>query len=98
MLFTSPWPVFGHGNAGDPLRLPLTGQQIRIPPVMPLGLGGHHCATSDDLWAALTYRVSTDLTWGTRSEQPHMDIGPMLSALFAGDPPGNGGTTNPREW
>ena len=50
------------------------------------------------MWVALTYRVSKDLTWGPRLEPPHMDVGPMLSALFARDVPGNGGATNPRVW
>ena len=69
------------------------------PPAVPLGLGVHHCATSDDVWTAHTYRVSTELTWGPRAEQSNIDVGPLLSVLFAGGmncQRGNCGAMNPR--
>ena len=54
------------------------------PPAVPLGLGGHHCATGDDVWTAYSYRVSTDITWGPRAEQSNTDASPMLSVMIAG--------------
>ena len=83
MLFTPPWPILGTGTRGTLCDSP--SQVNGEIPAMPLGLGGHHCATGDDVWTVPTYRVSTDLTWGPRVEHSHMDVGPMLNTLLAGD-------------
>ena len=84
MPFTLPWPILGTGTRGTLCDCPSQVNGYVSPSNAPW-VGGHHCATGDNVWTVPTSRVSTDLTWGPRAEQSHMDVDPMLSSSFTGD-------------